>query len=213
MIAARFSSRADLDHLRSQLIRQRQENKTIITVCSGTGCQACGCLDVTAAFKEVLRQSSLDQEVEVRATGCHGFCERGPLVVIKPEGIFYQRVRPSDVKLIVDQTIKGGKLVNRLLYRDPQTKETVVYEKDVPFYKKQMRLILGKNGFMDPTSINDFIALGGYQALSKALTAMKPDEIIEEVKKAVNSLPKKQRTMLILYKYEEIENYINIYRK
>jgi NADH-quinone oxidoreductase subunit F len=181
MISTRLSSAKDLEQLRKQLIRQRDENKTIITVCAGTGCQACGCLDVTTAFREALKQSSLNQEVEVRTTGCHGFCERGPLVVIKPSGTFYQKVKPTDAKLIVDQTIKGGKLVNKLLYRDPQTKETVIHEKDIPFYRKQMRLILGKNGFMDPTSINDFIVLGGYQGVVKALTAMKPGEIIEEI--------------------------------
>jgi NADH-quinone oxidoreductase subunit F len=179
-----LTSSEDLELLREQLIRQRQENRTVITVCAGTGCLACGCEAVTSAFKEALKQSLLENDVEIKTTGCHGFCERGPLVVIQPNGIFYQRVKPADAKLIVDQTIKGQKLVNRLLYKDPQTKEVMIHEKDIPFYKKQMRLIFGKNGFMDPTSINDYIALGGYQAAAKALTTMQPEEIIEVVKKS-----------------------------
>jgi len=184
MNPGRLSSPQALIDLRDQLINQREENKTIITVCAGTGCLACGCEAVTTAFREALQQSHLDKDVEIRTTGCHGFCERGPLVVIQPEGMFYQRAKPADAKVIVDRTIKNGELVKKLLYRDPQTKEVIVHEKDIPFYKKQMRLVLGKNGFMDPTSINDYIALGGYQALAKALTTMQPEEIIDEIKKS-----------------------------
>ncbi len=179
-----LTSSEDLRRLREQLARHREENRTTITICAGTGCLACGCEPVTNAFKEALKQSLLEHDVEIKTTGCHGFCERGPLVVIQPGGIFYQKVRPADAKLIVDQTIKGQKLVNRLLYKDPLTKEVIVHEKEIPFYKKQMRLIFGKNGFMDPTSINDYILLGGYQAVARALTAMQPEQIIEEVKKS-----------------------------
>lgn len=180
----RISSPQELNDLRKQIISRRQNNKTIITICAGTGCLACGCEPVAAAFRAALQQSGLDKEVEIRTTGCHGFCERGPLVVIQPKGIFYQRTRPSDVKMIVEKTIKKGELVDRLLYRDPQTNEAIIHEKDIPFYKRQMRLVFGKNGFMDPTAINDYIALGGYQALAKALTTMQPEEIIEEVKRS-----------------------------
>ena len=184
MNSKRAFSPQELSDLRDQLVKQREEHKTIITICAGTGCLACECEPVTAAFREALRQSRLDKDVEIRTTGCHGFCERGPLVVIQPQGIFYQRAKPADAKLIIDRTIKNGELVNKLLYRDPQTKEIIVHEKDIPFYKKQMRLVFGKNGFMDPTTINDYIALEGYQALAKALTSMQPDEIIDEIKKS-----------------------------
>ncbi len=139
---------------------------------------------MTKALHDALKESRLDTEVEVKTTGCHGFCERGPLVVVHPEGIFYQRVRPADVKLIVDQTIKGGHLVNKLLYKDPQSKKIIAKEEEIPFYKKQMRLIFGKNGHMDPTSIHDYIALGGYAAVVKALHTMKPEQVIEEMKKS-----------------------------
>jgi NADH-quinone oxidoreductase subunit F len=178
-----LGSTSALQKLREKLIKQRQENRTIITICAGTGCLACGCESVTSAIRESLVHNHLDKDVELKTTGCHGFCERGPLVVIQPEGIFYQRVKPGDAKLIIDQTIKGGQLVNSLLYKDPQSKQVIVHEKDIPFYKKQMRLIFGKNGHLDPTSIHDYIALGGYQSLIMALK-MKPEDIIEEVRKS-----------------------------
>jgi NADH:ubiquinone oxidoreductase subunit F (NADH-binding)/(2Fe-2S) ferredoxin/Fe-S-cluster-containing hydrogenase component 2 len=184
MTSIRLHSASELEQLRQNLVSQRQTSKTIISICAGTGCRACGCEPVAAAFHKELRESSLTGEVEVKTTGCHGFCEHGPLVVLQPEGIFYQRVHPEDAKLIVDQTVKHGILVNKLLYRDPKTKQIITHEKDIPFYVKQMRLIFGKNGHMDPTSINDYIALSGYQAVSKVLFTMKSDEVIEEVTKS-----------------------------
>ena len=170
-----ISSPSDLERLRQDLIKKRKENKTTIALCAGTGCLACGCEAVASAFRDALKQSGLEEAVELKTTGCHGFCERGPLVVIQPGGIFYQKVRPTDVKLIIDQTIKGNQIIKRLLYRDPQSKQTIVHEADIPFYKKQMRLIFGKNGFMDPTSIDDYIALGGYMSVAKALSQMQPE--------------------------------------
>ncbi len=173
-----------LKRLKSQLVRQRKENKSVITVCAGTGCVACGCAAVSAAFREALKENHLEEKVEIKTTGCHGFCERGPLVVMRPEGIFYQRVKPADAKQIVEKTIKQGKVIEKLLYRDPQTKQLLTYEKDIPFYNKQERLIFGMNGHMDPTSIQDYITLGGYQALGRVLVSVHPDEVIEEVKKS-----------------------------
>ena len=184
MTAGRISSVSELTKFREQLLKHRDANRTVITVCSGTGCLACGCEAVSAAFKETLQHHNLDKDVELKTTGCHGFCERGPVVVIKPQAIFYQRVKPADAGRIVTQTIIGQQLINRLLYKDPLSQKAVVHEHDIPFYKKQMRLIFGKNGFMDPTSIHDYILLGGYQSVAKALTTMSPEAIIEEVKKS-----------------------------
>jgi len=121
--------------------------------------------------------------VDIRATGCHGFCERGPLVVIKPEDIFYQRVRVKDVPEILTETIGKGNVIERMLYSDRASGKKITYEHDVPFYKLQKRLVFGNNGLIDPTSIEDYLAVGGYAALSKALQ-MKPEAIIDEVKKA-----------------------------
>jgi NADH-quinone oxidoreductase subunit F len=180
MNVTRLASAAALEEFRSRILKHRDEGKTTLSVCAGTGCLACGCEKVSNALHEALVASHLEKDVELKRTGCHGFCERGPLVVVHPQGIFYQRVKPSDAKLIVNQTIKAGQMVNRLLYSDPLTKQTIVHEADIPFYKKQMRLIFGKNGHMDPTSVNDYIALGGYTPLVKALK-MKPEEIIQEM--------------------------------
>jgi NADH:ubiquinone oxidoreductase subunit F (NADH-binding)/(2Fe-2S) ferredoxin/NAD-dependent dihydropyrimidine dehydrogenase PreA subunit len=184
MSTNRINSPAELTAYRERLEKSRNANKTVVTVCAGTGCQACGCEAILKTFREECAKDRLENEVEIKATGCHGFCERGPLVVVHPLGVFYQRVKPADAKLIWEQTVKGGHLVNKLLYRDPQNNQIIKNEKDIPFYKKQMRIIFAKNGFMDPTAINDYILLGGYEALAKALTKMTPERIIEDVKKS-----------------------------
>ena len=178
MNPAKLTSSRDLEELRKKLSKQRDGNKTVITICAGTGCLACGCEGVAAAFKTELSKANLEKEVEIKTTGCHGFCERGPLVVIQPQAIFYQRVKPADAKLVVEQSIKGGKVVNKLLYKDPRTGQVMQHEKDIDFYKKQMRLIFGENGFMDPTSIHDYFLLGGYQAMAKALTTITANSIL-----------------------------------
>jgi NADH-quinone oxidoreductase subunit F len=121
--------------------------------------------------------------VSLRETGCPGFCERGPLVVIKPENILYQQVKAEDAAEIVSATVKGN-IVDRLLYVDPDTKKKITYEHEVPFYKKQKRLLLGNNSNIDPTEINDYLTLDGYAALGKVLSNMSPQAVINEVKKA-----------------------------
>jgi NADH-quinone oxidoreductase subunit F len=184
MSTNRLNSPAELIAFKDRLEKNRNANKTVVTICAGTGCMACGCDSVVKTFFEERAKDRLENEVEIKATGCHGFCERGPLVVVHPLGVFYQRVKPADAKLIWEQTVKGGHLVNKLLYRDPLSNQTIKHEKDIPFYKKQMRVIFGKNGFMDPTSINDYILLGGYLALSTALTKMTPEQIIGDIKKS-----------------------------
>jgi NADH-quinone oxidoreductase subunit F len=173
-----------LNDYRDQIIASRDPNKMSISVCAGTGCLACGCQAVVNSLRKEIAAAGLEHEVDIKTTGCHGFCERGPLLLINPEGIFYQRVKPADVKLIVDQTVRGGRLVNKLLYRDPQTGEVIKHAEDIPFYKKQMRLIFGRNGLMDPTSIEDYIALGGYAPAAKALSRMQPDYIVDLIKKS-----------------------------
>jgi len=183
-MSVKFSNPGELQVYREKLVKGRKEGRTTITVCAGTGCLACGCEAVANSFRDVLKEVRLDRDVAIKTTGCHGFCERGPLVVIQPEGIFYQRVKPADTKLIVEQTVLGGQLVKKLLYKDPQTKKDIPKEHDIPFYKKQMRLIFGRNGFLDPTSIDDYLMLGGYEAIIKALFMMTQDEIIDEVKKS-----------------------------
>ncbi len=171
-----------LDKIRDEISDSRKKRKTCITICGGTGCHAYGCLKVAESFREEIQKQKLQDSVEVRTTGCHGFCERGPIVVIQPEGIFYQRIKLNDIKEVISKTIINKKVINRLLYVDPRTKKEIVLEKDVPFYKKQKRIVFGNNGFIDPTDIRDYIALGGYKALTKILFDMTSEEVIEEIK-------------------------------
>jgi len=180
---AKLKSFSELEALRKSIIGKRDPEKTVITICNGTGCQALGSKDVTAAFHEGIEQQKLAGKVDIRSIGCPGFCERGTLVVVKPQDIFYQRVRPKDVPEIITETVGKGNVVNRLLYTDRKTDKKVTYEHEVPFYKKQKRLVIGNNGLIDPTSIDDYLAIGGYSALSKALQ-MSPEQIIDEVKKS-----------------------------
>ncbi|MBN1177406.1 MAG: NADH-quinone oxidoreductase subunit NuoF [Dehalococcoidales bacterium] len=180
---AKLKSVGELEALRKSITGKRDPKKAVITVCNGTGCHAHGCKAVTAAFKEEVRKRKLGGKVDIRATGCHGFCERGPLVVVKPKDIFYQRVRVKDVPEILTETIGKGNVIERMLYSDRTSGKKITYEHDVPFYKLQKRLVFGNNGLIDPTFIEDYLAVGGYAALAKALQ-MKPEAIIDEVKKA-----------------------------
>jgi NADH-quinone oxidoreductase subunit F len=173
-----------LERIRTEILESRKPQKRCITICGGTGCHAYGCLNVAQGFRDEIQRQDLEDSVDVRTTGCHGFCERGPIVVIQPEGIFYQRVQLKDISDIVSETIVNKKIVDRLLYVDPRTQEKIVLEKEVPFYKKQKRIIFGNNGFIDPTDIKDYIALDGYKALVKALFEMTSEEVIAEVKKS-----------------------------
>ena len=129
----RLKSSDELLQLQQQLKNNRKKGKTIISVCAGTGCIACGCNKVLIALRAKLKKENLDKVVEVKATGCHGFCERGPLAVIQPDGIFYQKVNEKNINMIVEKTIMNGQLVKNLLYRDPTTKEIIEKEKDIPF--------------------------------------------------------------------------------
>jgi NADH-quinone oxidoreductase subunit F len=166
------------------LAQRRDPNKSHVRVCLGTGCRARGSLDVAKAFEDEIKKQGLAIQVECTETGCHGFCERGPVVVIGPKEIFYQRVESRDVPEIVTKTLINGEIVDRLLYTDPATGEGILYENDVPFYKRQTRRILANNGRIDPTNILDYIAVGGYQALARAITKMSCEKIINTVEKS-----------------------------
>jgi len=180
----RINSPAELEELRKGILSNRDPNKPCITLCSGTACHASGSKEVAASIEEEIKKQGLSGKVDFRKTGCHGFCERGPIVVIHPEKICYLQIKPEDVPEIISQTIKGKKVVERLLYTDPSTNEKIVHEFEIPFYKNQERLVFGSNGEIDPTSINDYLALGGYSALAKALSEMTPEQVLEEVKKS-----------------------------
>lgn len=180
----KIGSPLELEKLTKSIQSKKKKEKAFISICAGTGCRASGSESVITAFKEEIKFLGLQSKVRVKVTGCHGFCEKGPIVVIHPGAIFYQNVEKEEVLEIVSETIIGGKIIDRLLYVDPTTGKKITKESDIPFYNKQRRIILGNNGKIDPTNIEDYIAIGGYSGLSKALFKMIPGQIIEEVIKS-----------------------------
>ncbi|WP_300464366.1 NADH-ubiquinone oxidoreductase-F iron-sulfur binding region domain-containing protein [Desulfobacula sp.] len=180
----RINSATELEELRKGLLSKRDPDKSYIAICSGTGCLGLGNDRVITAFEQEIKRLSLETQVDIRVTGCHGFCERGPNVVIYPEEIYYIQVTPEDVPEIVSQTVLGKQVIDRLIYEDPNTGEKSAYQSDIPFYKAQMRQLISNNTKIDSRRINDYMGIGGYSALSKALFEMTPAQVLEEVKKA-----------------------------
>ncbi|MDV2989206.1 MAG: NADH-quinone oxidoreductase subunit NuoF [Dehalogenimonas sp.] len=178
----RLNSKKELEDHRDGLNFNTQASQRVITVCCGTGCLAYGASKLAQAFRDEIKSQGMELQVTVKTTGCHGFCERGPLVVIRPENTLYQRVKFGDVAEIVTETISRNNVIERLLYSAPGSTDKITCEHDVPFYKKQMRLVFGANGYIDPTSLDDYIAIGGYAALSKALFEMTADDVIDEIR-------------------------------
>ncbi|MGD8256103.1 MAG: NADH-ubiquinone oxidoreductase-F iron-sulfur binding region domain-containing protein [Desulfobacterales bacterium] len=182
---AKLADRAALEEFRKKLqIKTKKRKKKLISLCAGSGCGAYGTAKVHQALVDELKKQKLDKKVEVKLSGCHGFCEKGPIMVIHPEGIFYPQVKEKHVAEIVSETIIKDELVKSLVYKDPATKKKITFEEEIPFYKLQQRVIFGNNGLIDPTSIEDYVAVGGYTALEKALFDLKPPKIIDEIKKA-----------------------------
>ncbi len=184
LLDKKLKNTGELEKLRQAVLDKRDTSRITVSVCGGTGCRASGAEAVVEAFAEEIEKRELQVKIDFKETGCHGFCERGPIVVIGPKKIFYQHVQPEDVQEIINETVLQGKVVKRLLYIDPATSEEITYESDVPFYNKQTRLILGANGEIDPTDIEQYIAAGGYSALSKALFQLNPDKIVNEITSA-----------------------------
>ncbi|TDX58886.1 NADH-quinone oxidoreductase subunit NuoF [Orenia marismortui] len=155
-----------------------------ILVCGGTGCVSSGCKEAQDALKEELAKHDLASEIKIVETGCHGFCEKGPIMIFYPEGVFYCEIKPEDMPELVEEHILKGRIVERLLYTEPTTDKNIPAYQDIDFYKKQERLVLTNCGHMDPESIEEYIATGGYEAVGKALTEMTSQEVIDEVKEA-----------------------------
>lgn len=153
-----------------------------ILICGGSGCP--GSPMIIEALKEEMIKRKLENEVRIVQIGCPGFCSQGPLMIIYPEGILYCEVSPDDVPEIVEETIIKGRTVKRLLYKDPIAAQLVTHYSEIPFYKKQKRVILKNCGLIDPENIDEYIAEGGYEALGKALFEMSPENVIEEIKKS-----------------------------
>jgi len=182
----RLASANELAEVRERMLAGGNGSRPTISVCGGTGCRVYGSEQVWGAFRQELEAQGANSllEYDIKVTGCHGFCEKGPLVVIRPQGILYTHVRVQDVPEIVRETILGGRVVERLLYHDPQTGAPIEQEEEVPFYKNQLRLILNLNGQIDPFQIDEYIAAGGYAALARVLAEMTPEQVIAEVRAA-----------------------------
>ncbi len=180
---SKIKSFDELKNVQKRFKAGRDPKKPSVTICGGTGCLAYGTQKLIDSFREELAKRNLTDKIDFRTSGCHGFCERGPMVVVGPENIFYQRVGLGDAAEIIDKTLLKGEVIDRLLYVDPATGEKIVHEEEVPFYKKQTRLVFGLNFKIDPQKLEDYLAIDGYSALGKALT-MKPEEIIQQVIKA-----------------------------
>lgn len=154
-----------------------------ILVCSGTGCHASGSLVLKEALEAEIARVGLDKEIKVIETGCFGFCRLGPNMMVYPEGVFYCQVHEQDVPQIVEEHLLKGRVVERLLYTEPQTEKSVVDFEDIPFFQKQTRIVLEDCGVINPESIREYIARDGYFGLAKALQ-MKPEEVVDTVKKS-----------------------------
>lgn len=171
-----ITSREELNACADQFRKELASKKKRVLVCAGTGCLANGSAKVLQEFERL----SVDA-VGVTKSGCHGFCEAGPLVRIEPDHILYVHVKPEDVEEIVEKTLKLGEPVERLLYHHPVTGKAYLGEGDIPFYKSQTRVALANCGAIDPDDIREYIALGGYKALARAVVDLTPEEIIEEI--------------------------------
>ena len=164
------------------LIANENKNKLVVRICM-TGCKAFGADEIRNTFLSEIKKHKLP-ELEIRETGCHGFCAKAPVLAIDPYNIFYQQVKPENVSQIIETTIKKGKVFENLTYFDTKSNKHIENSENVPFYKEQKKIVLRNCGFIDPTNINHFLIRGGYTAFIKVLTSMKSDEIIEQVKKS-----------------------------
>ncbi len=180
-----LGSTKELTDLQAALEHQRaSSDRTILTLCAGPGCIATGADAVAKAMREKIDELGLHDRVTFRCTGCHGFCAMSPIVTVDPAGWAYGGVKPSDVKRILEQTVLKGELVEELVYRDPASGEPVPQENDIPFYRHQHRMLLMENRRIDPQSIEDFLAIGGYRALGYAMEWMTPEGVIDFVTRA-----------------------------
>jgi (2Fe-2S) ferredoxin len=164
-----FANRETLQAYRSSLDAGAAKSaKRLISLCAGSGCGAYGTNKVHDALIAELDRKGLGEKFEIRLTGCHGFCEKGPIMVIHPEGTFYSQLKEEHVADIVDQTLIKGELIQKLIYKDPASKKKINKEEEIPFYKLQKRMVFGNNGLIDPTNIT-ITCRWGVHRLEKAL--------------------------------------------
>ena len=158
--------------------------RTHLMLCAGTGCVSNASHRIKAALERELAKHNLQDEIAVIMTGCNGFCAQGPVMIVHPEGIFYQLLTEDDIPLLVEEHLLKGRPVKRLMYTPPEEKSPVPKMSDIGFFKKQRLIALRNRGLIDPEKIDEYIGRGGYKALAKALTAMSREAIVEEIKKS-----------------------------
>ena len=166
---------------KARILEESHVPKKTVIVSNGTCGRASGSLAIIEAFGQELERRDLRETVGLEVTGCHGFCELEPNIVIYPEGIYYGRLKPEDVPMVIEKTIQKNKVVDSLVYADPKTGRRYALQKDIPFYRKQMRLLTEDNLRIDPNRIDDYVLADGYQALAKALFDMTAEEVIREI--------------------------------
>ena len=158
-----------------------KQHRTHLLVCAGTGCVSCGSFKIKEALEKEVRKRDLQDEVLVIATGCNGFCERGPILLVQPDGIFYQRLKVEDIPHLVEEHFLKGRPVKKLMYVPPAKKEPIPKMKDIEFFKHQRLIVLRNRGRIDPEKIDEYIGFDGYEAMGKVLTEMTPEAIIAEI--------------------------------
>ncbi len=155
-----------------------------ILLCAGAACVSSGEMSVKEAFENEIKKYGIEDRVKIVETGCVGACEMGPIAIVYPENVFYRRLRPQMIPKIVKDHLVDGNPVKNFLFRDPKTREPIYAHKEIPFFKKQLKIALRNTGFIDPESLEEYIGEDGYFALSKVLLEMKPEDVIEEIKKS-----------------------------
>jgi len=153
-----------------------------LLICGGTGCEASGAIGVKEALTKEIVERDLHRELQVIVTGCNGFCAQGPVMVVQPDNIFYQKLKPEDIPELVEEHFLKGRPVERLFYTEPASAETIPTLDDIPFFSKQVLRVLRNKGKVDAESIDEYIAQDGYLAAAKALQDMKPEDVLHEVK-------------------------------
>ena len=161
-----------------------KQYRTHLLVCAGTGCVAGGSYEIRKVLEKEIRKRKLQDEIAVISTGCNGFCERGPIVVVQPDGIFYQRLRKEDIPHLVEEHLLKGRPVKKLMYVPPAEERPIPKMSDIGFFRHQRLIVLRNRGRIDPENIDEYIAFDGYRGLEKALAKMKPQEIIDEIKES-----------------------------
>jgi len=173
-----------LEELRKDIIRKKDSDKPSIVVATGTCGIAQGADKIITKLRDALAEHNLEKEIEIKITGCHGFCQIEPYLSILPDNIFYTNVQPDDVEEIIVKTMIGKEVIERLLYQDTEKNTLIIKENDIPFYKKQTTNLLADNAKINPSDIEDYISIGGYSAIAKVLSDMQPEGVIELIKKS-----------------------------